>query len=150
MACPSLLVSRTPIAEARIEEARETIVSRDREATAREILAAIAHGRMPLDRFTADAHWWWNGGLDLALPEFDDLIHQLHQQMEQPIVVTPGLVIAQGDTLVIEATSEGLLLSGKRYANRYVFLFHFAGDMVREVREYSDSAHVLATFELPG
>lgn len=36
--------------------------------------------------------------------------------------------------------------AGKRYGNRYVFLFRFDGDAVCEC---SDSAHVLATFELP-
>lgn len=121
----------------------------DRQHIALEILDAIAQGALPLRHFTADARWWWNGGLDLTVAAFNDLLSGLHAQMEWGIVVTPGLVLQEGSSLMVEATSDGLLKNGKRYNNRYVFLFHFEGDAVREVREYSDSAHVLATFDLP-
>ena len=40
------------------------------------------------------------------------------------------------------------LVDGRVYANHYIFLFHFSGEAIREVREYSDSAHVNATFDL--
>lgn len=122
----------------------------ERQPIALEILGAIARGTLPLERFTADAHWWWNGGLDLTVDAFNELLAGLHTQMERGIVVTPGLILQQDGSVMVEATSEGLLKNGKLYNNRYVFLFHFEGDAVREVREYSDSAHVLATFELPG
>lgn len=62
--------------------------------------------------------------------------------------MTPGLVIAQGDSVMVEATSHAVLANGRVYHNRYIFLFHFTGDLIREVREYSDSAHVNATFDL--
>ncbi|MBB5685902.1 nuclear transport factor 2 family protein [Sphingobium boeckii] len=120
--------------------------SRQRDAMA--ILAAIGTGSIPLHYFTADARWWWNGGLDLTVPEFLDILAQLHGQMTDGVQVIPGLVLAQGDHLMIEATSDSPLKDGRRYNNRYIFLFRFAGGRVGEVREYSDSAHVLATFEL--
>lgn len=118
------------------------------EQTARAILAAIATGRIPLDRFTADARWWWNGGIDISVAEFDALLGTLHAQMADGIHVTPGLVMEEGEHLFVEATSHSLLSNGTLYDNRYVFLFRFAGDQIALVKEYSDSAHVKAVFAL--
>ncbi len=121
-----------------------------REKQALEILSAIGTGLIALDPFTPDARWWWNGGLDLPVAAFRDLLAELHTQTEAGIIVTPGLIIAQGDTVMVEATSYAKLTNGRVYDNRYIFLFHFTGDAIREVREYSDSAHVNATFDLGG
>lgn len=122
--------------------------SEDHESRALAILKAIGAGTIPLDHFTPDARWWWNGGIDIPVTEFRDLVGQLHEQMADRIAITPGLINVQGDSVWIEATSKGALKNGRIYSNRYVFLIHFTGEHVREVREYSDSAHVLATFDL--
>ena len=119
-----------------------------KQREALEILAAIGTGTIPMRYFTDDARWWWNGGLDLTVAAFLDILAQLHEQMVDGVRVTPGLVIVQGDHVMIEAISDSPLKDGRRYNNRYIFLFRFAGDRVEEVREYSDSAHVLATFNL--
>lgn len=113
-----------------------------------DILAAIGTGALPQECFTADARWWWNGGLDIPIDEFCRLLAQLHSQTEQGIAVTPGLTIAQDDIVMVEATSHAALTKGGIYDNRYVFLFTFHGDAIHQVRDYSDSAHVLATFDL--
>lgn len=118
------------------------------EETARAILAAIATGSIPLERFTADARWWWNGGIDISVAEFDALLGTLHAQMADGIHVTPGLVMEQGEHLFVEATSHSLLRNGTLYDNRYIFLFRFAGEQIALVKEYSDSAHVKAVFAL--
>lgn len=112
------------------------------------ILAGIGTGSVPLAPFTTEARWWWNGGLDLPVAEFAALIAELHTQTESGIAITPGLILAQDDSVMIEATSAARLTNGRIYDNRYVFLFHFRGDAIRAVREYSDSAHVNATFDL--
>lgn len=122
----------------------------DRTQRALGILAAIGTGAVPLYPFTPDAHWWWNGGLDLPVAEFAALLADLHGRTEDGIAITPGLTMADGDSVMIEATSAARLTNGRVYANRYIFLFHFTGDAIREVREYSDSAHVNATFDLAG
>lgn len=119
-----------------------------KQRDALEILATIGAGTIPLHYFTEDARWWWNGGLDLTVAEFLNVLTGLHGQMVDGVQVTPGLVIAQGDHVMVEAVSDSPLKDGRRYNNRYIFLFRFAGDQVKEVREYSDSAHVLATFDL--
>jgi ketosteroid isomerase-like protein len=125
-------------------------MTEDRTQRALAILQAIGTGSVPLDPFTADARWWWNGGLDLPVAEFAALLADLHGRTENGIAITPGLILAQDDSVMIEATSAARLTNGRIYDNRYIFLFHFSGDAVREVREYSDSAHVNATFDLGG
>lgn len=125
-------------------------MTEDRTQRALAILRAIGTGSVPLDPFTGDARWWWNGGLDLPIAEFSALLAELHKQTEDGIAITPGLILPQGDSVMIEATSAARLTNGRIYDNRYIFLFHFTGDAVREVREYSDSAHVNATFDLGG
>lgn len=122
----------------------------DRPQRALAILAAIGTGAVPLTPFTTAARWWWNGGLDLPVAEFAALLADLHTRTETGIQITPGLIMAQDDSVMIEATSAAKLTNGRIYDNRYIFLFHFTRDAIREVREYSDSAHVNATFDLGG
>ncbi len=112
------------------------------------LLAKIKTGTIKDAAFTEDAIWWWNGGMSFPITEFDALLGQLHAQTMEGIAITPGLIMTQGDSLMIEATSASLLKNGKQYANRYIFLIHFDGDCIREVREYSDTAHVIATFDM--
>lgn len=122
----------------------------DRTQRALAILTAIGTGAVQIGPFTADARWWWNGGLDLPVADFAALLAELHTQTESGIAISPGLILAQDDSVMIEATSMARLTNGRVYDNRYVFLFHFTDDAIREVREYSDSAHVNATFDLGG
>lgn len=127
---------------------KESGTAARREQAALDVLAAIGTGSLPLDRFSTEARWWWNGGLDLPVAEFDALLGGLHLQTESGIAVRTGLVLHGEGTVMVEATSISDLKNGKRYDNRYVFLFHFDGEAIRQVKEYSDSAHVLATFDL--
>ena len=120
----------------------------DHTQRALAILTAIGTGVVPIGPFTPDARWWWNGGLDLPVAEFAALLADLHTQTESGIAITPGLILAQGDSVMIEATSAARLTNGRIYDNRNILLFHFTGDAICEVREYSDSAHVNATFDL--
>ncbi|WP_221793009.1 nuclear transport factor 2 family protein [Aquisediminimonas sediminicola] len=112
------------------------------------LLAKIQTGSIADAPFTEDAIWWWNGGLSFPIAAFDALLGQLHAQTLEGIAIIPGLIMTQGDSLMIEATSASGLKNGKQYNNRYIFLIHFDGDRIREVREYSDTAHVIATFDM--
>lgn len=120
----------------------------DRQDTALAMLASLGTGALDRALFATDAHWWWNGGLDLPVAAFDDLLGQLHVQTSDGIRIVPGRVIVDGDSVMVEATTRSPMRDGRLYDNRYIFLIHFAGDRIAEVREYSDSAHVLATFDL--
>jgi ketosteroid isomerase-like protein len=63
-----------------------------------------------------------------------------------PIVMHVDGMIGEGNRVAMEAHSEGELVDGKRYANRYHFLFEFneAGKITR-MREHCDTQHVVDT-----
>ncbi len=119
-----------------------------RRQIALALLTSIGTGSVAGMPFTEDASWWSNADLAFPIETFEALLGRLHSETVAGIHVTPGLVIEQGDHMVVEATSESQLRKGGRYANRYLFLIHFSGDKIREVREYSDTAHAFASFDL--
>jgi uncharacterized protein len=55
-------------------------------------------------------------------------------------------VIAEGPQIAIQATSDTVAGTGKKYANRYHFYFRFDGDRIAQVREYMDSDLVREVF----
>lgn len=51
-------------------------------------------------------------------------------------------MVAEGDKVAVEATSEGQHASGAIYTNEYHFLFEFADGKLRQLREYMDTERV--------
>mgnify|MGYP001824381594 FL=1 len=51
-------------------------------------------------------------------------------------------MVAEGNKVAVEATSEGEHLSGQIYSNEYHFLFEFEGDKVLRLKEYMDTEQV--------
>lgn len=123
-------------------------MSETNEATALALLAQIGTGALRMDGFAPDARWWWNGGLDVPVAEFAAILARLHAQTTDGIHIVPGLVMTKGDRVMVEATTVSPLKDGRTYDNRYVFLVEIRDGLIHGVREYSDSAHVLATFDL--
>jgi len=112
------------------------------------MLAELATGQLNRSRFVEDASWWSNMGQSFSLDAFQGLLDMLHAATIGGLVTQAGQIIAQDDLVVIEATSDVPLVSGGRYANRYLFLIHFDGGLIRQVREYNDTAHVIQSFGL--
>jgi ketosteroid isomerase-like protein len=48
-------------------------------------------------------------------------------------------VLADGPLVAVFGSSNGDGLNGRKYANRYCWLFHFGGDQVDMKREYKDT-----------
>lgn len=122
----------------------------DNARTALVMLGELASGSLDRARFTPDASWWAVSGQSYPLEDFLAILTVLHQRTIGGIVIETGLVIADGDHVVIEGTSDVPLTDGKRYANRYLFLIHFRDGLIREVKEYNDSAHLHEAFGLGG
>jgi len=59
--------------------------------------------------------------------------------MKAPIQLSIAGMIAEGDSVAVEAETDGEMLNGRRYNNRYHFVFELRGGKLREVREYSCS-----------
>lgn len=120
----------------------------DRQALALKVLEQIETGAVDPAGFQPDGQWWSNAGFSMSVADFNALLGTLHEQTEQGIAVTPDRVLEVDDTVLIEATSHAMLRNGTTYANRYAFVFRFSHDGLKEVREYSDTAHVFDTFNL--
>ncbi|WP_066555998.1 nuclear transport factor 2 family protein [Croceicoccus bisphenolivorans] len=119
-----------------------------KEQAASTVIAQIVEGRVDTGLFTDDGAWWSNAGVSIPIADFNQLLTSLHEQTEHGIAVTAGPIAVCGDKLFFEATSQARLKNGKAYANRYAFVALFEGDLIREMREYSDTAHVFDTFEI--
>ena len=50
-------------------------------------------------------------------------------------------VTAEDDRVAVEATSRGLHVSGKLYANHYHFLFHLRDGKIAVMKEFMDTEH---------
>ena len=51
-------------------------------------------------------------------------------------------MVAEGDKVAVEATSEGEHISGQTYTNEYHFLFQFEDGKVLRLKEYMDTEQV--------
>lgn len=115
-----------------------------------EILAQLATGTLDKALFTPDACWWGNTGQTFPLDDFLELLAVLHAATVNGIKIDTGLVIQEGDIVIVEATSHIPLTNGGLYSNRYLFLFRFEDARVREVKEYNDTAHLKECFAFLG
>jgi ketosteroid isomerase-like protein len=52
-----------------------------------------------------------------------------------------GLVVAEGDIVMIEARINADAKDGRHYDNGYVFVFEFEGGRIRELREHVDTRY---------
>lgn len=59
-----------------------------------------------------------------------------------PFRFTLRQAVAEGDTVVLELESHAVMPDGEPYDNVYSFIITMRGDLLSEVREYSDSLYV--------
>lgn len=60
----------------------------------------------------------------------------------QGLTFTTLSMVAEGDKVAVEATSEGAHISGKTYTNEYHFLFEFQQGKLVRLKEYMDTERV--------
>jgi ketosteroid isomerase-like protein len=51
-------------------------------------------------------------------------------------------MVAEGDRVVVEGEGRGMLANGREYHNRYTYWLTFDGPILRELREYMDTAYI--------
>ena len=56
---------------------------------------------------------------------------------------------ADGDWVIAEAVGTGPMLNGNQYRNVYAFMLRVEGDVIREMREYMDTAYAARVSEGP-
>src|SRR3546814_14496404 len=63
----------------------------------------------------------------------------LFRSMKAPIQLSIAGMIGEGDDVAVEAETDSEMLNGRRYNNRYHFVFRLRDGKFCEVREYSCS-----------
>lgn len=66
--------------------------------------------------------------------------------MQSPIKMELVEIIAEGNLVMLEASTDALLKNGKHYDNAYSLIFAFRDGKIAEVREYSCSNLVVECF----
>ena len=77
------------------------------------------------------------------------LLGPLQAQIDGRLRLTAQRILAEGDTVVVEARGASMTRAGLPYNNGYCMVFRVEGGAVRELTEYMDTALVMATFARP-
>ena len=72
--------------------------------------------------------------------EVAEMFKRLYTLLEGPHRVSAQRIIAEGDTVVVEARGQSTTKTGKPYNNSYCMIYGFADGKIREVKEYCDTA----------
>jgi ketosteroid isomerase-like protein len=112
---------------------------------ARAYFAAVTAGELPDALLTADMTAWTTtqGPLDKAT--YQGLIRILARMCAQPLAFTIDALTAEGDRVVAEARSEGVLVNGQPYGNTYVFVFKIRDGRIAWIAEHFNALIVQET-----
>jgi uncharacterized protein len=103
---------------------------------ARDYFAAVSQGALPDEMLTADMTGWITTGGSMGKAAYQGLVAILGRMLDGPLVFTIQSLTADEDRVVAEATSEGRLINGERYAQTYVFIFRIRDGRIAAVAEH--------------
>jgi ketosteroid isomerase-like protein len=124
------------------------------KATVEDFLRVFSTGDVDgiLERMHDDATWWISGSLEgmagtKSKAEMGALLGGVTTvYKEGALRLTPMSIIAEGDTVVVEARGHAELTNGRVYEPQSAFVFQVVDGRMKSVREYIDTAHAHATF----
>jgi len=104
-----------------------------------------------LGHIADDLRFWMNGdhlfsGAVEGKAAFLELVGRVNAGLREPIRLDVLNFIATDDWVVIEAQGDAVAANGTPYRNRYCMLWRVAGGKIVELKEYNDSALVIASF----
>jgi ketosteroid isomerase-like protein len=131
-----------------------TDVDVDVTAAVRRFLEIFSEGvpEKTLAALTDDVTWWVSGKLEGMSGSYDKagfgaLIGGVADVYTAPLRITPRSMVAEGDSVAVEADSYAELKDGRVYDPRCHFLFRVAPDgRIAEVHEYLDTQHAKDIF----
>jgi uncharacterized protein len=120
----------------------------------REFFAVFSSGDVEktLEYLTEDATWWVSGSIphmsgESSKTAFGQVLrHAVTLYKGNALRITPSAVISEGDSVAVEAEGYAELNDGRVYRNQYHFRIQVQGDRIQQVKEYSDTQHMLTTF----
>lgn len=119
----------------------------DRKRTALEFVAGIAAGGFPEGMIAEQFTGWSSLSHDIDRAEYLRRIAIVGQIFgPEQLALTFDRVIAEGDSVSVQARGQGTLITGVPYSQNYLFIVEFnARGQVRHAREYFDTHLVHAT-----
>jgi ketosteroid isomerase-like protein len=101
----------------------------------------------------ADIRFWLSGRLvvsgALSAAQHRKAAAAVHDTFPAGYTVHVKSVTEQGGRVAIEATGDGVLPDGRRYAPDYAFFFEVVDGRIVSMHEYIDTEYVSATFGVP-
>lgn len=122
------------------------------KALVNKFFTAFSESRFADALESMDEHgtWWVAGSTDISgtysKKEFLELASGVAGGTKAGIHLSPTGITAEGNRVAVEAISDGETMAGKRYQNKYHFLFEFKNQKFVAVREYMDPMHVREVF----
>lgn len=105
-------------------------------------LAALADDA----KFTIIGKTKFSGLFDGKKNIVEKLLAPLAAQLDGALTITPQHLVAEGDTVVIQAQGSSKTKTGKRYDNTYCIVFRIANGKVSKITEYLDTELVTEAF----
>lgn len=97
-------------------------------------------------KFTIIGNTKFSGLFDGKKNVVERLLGGLGAELDGGLTVTPEHVVAEGDTVVVQAQGSSKTKTGKRYDNTYCIVFRIAGGKVARITEYLDTELVTEAF----
>jgi hypothetical protein len=119
-----------------------------------DFLATFSRGDVDgvLDAMADDASWWVSGSLEGMSGSYDKasfaplLRGATALYADGALRITPISMIAEGNSVAVEAEGLATMSNGRTYQPRYHFLIELKDGKIRRVREYMDTMHAWDTF----
>lgn len=129
----------------------------DNKALVQRIHAELdkGNGQLFIDSLADDARWTLEGTTPWSCTYAgkaairEELIKPLFAQFAGPYVSHTERIIAEGDRVVVLFSGDVPTRAGKRYNNRYCYIYRLEGGKVKELTEYFDTALVQEALEAP-
>lgn len=119
----------------------------ENKAVVMELFRAMGEGRLDdIARLTThDATWWINGSGAISgkrsISAFLKVAGGFLAHALAPLEKTYGAIVAEGDSVCLEARGRTTFPGGSAYDNAAIFLVTLREGRVHAVREYMDTAH---------
>ena len=129
----------------------------DNKALVQRIHAELdkGNGQAFIDSLADDASWTLEGSTPWSRTYQgkqairEELIKPLFGQFAGPYVSKTECIIAEGDRVVVLFSGDVPTKAGKRYNNRYCYVYRLEGGKVKELTEYFDTALVQEALDAP-
>jgi ketosteroid isomerase-like protein len=129
----------------------------DPKAVVREFFAAFSRGDVDavIDSMADNGAWWVSGSLDgmsgtYEKAQLSELLRGAKAMYaEGALRIMPLAMVAEGESVAVEAEGFATMTNGRIYRPRYHFLIEVERGKVLRVREYMDTLHAWETFFKP-